>query len=599
MSDSAADAVAPGPSLDQQIEGERINAMYTSLPASLVGGLVGALFLVAILWGKVPTAWILGWLAAVLVYHVWRFPHVAWFRRTPPSLEKTRLASRRFVRGVSILGSIWGASAILFFPQIDLQDKTFLCLLLFGIVALSVPTIGLYPLAYKIWASLILVPFIVLALLSGNRTEILLTIPLVIALSVSLAFARNTSRLVTEAFRRRFENLQLIEQLARQKEIAEAADRTKTQFLAAASHDLRQPLQALGLFVATLKLRVKEPEAQTVISRIERSMGALEGVLEALLDVSRLDAGVVSPRIERFPVARVLDTVREQFADVAERHRLRFEVRPTRAWCESDPHMLGRVVANLVSNALRYTRRGGVVVGVRRAGERVRIEVWDTGPGIPPDKREEIFREFVQLENPERSRDKGLGLGLAIVRRLAVLLDHPVSLRSVPGRGSVFRVSVPRAPSQAEAPAPAATGMHGALAGQFILVIDDDREVREAMESLLELQGAHPIVAGGEAAAREALADLGRAPDLIVSDYRLTEGAVGIEVVRRLRLAFEAEIPAAILTGDIAPAVLKAVADAGLPILSKPVRPDQLFGTLERLLAEPALETMPGKTGAR
>jgi signal transduction histidine kinase/ActR/RegA family two-component response regulator len=587
MSDSASSAVTPEPSLDPQIHSERVNALYTHLPISLVGGFVAALFLVAILWDKVSNAWLLGWLAAVLAHGAWRFGHVRWFRRTSPGAERTLRASRLFILGVSVLGAIWGAAAILFFNQIGLQDKTFLCLLLFGVVALSVSSIGLYPLAYNIWAILILVPFIVLALASGNRTEILLTIPLVIVLTVSLTFARNTNRLVTEAFRRRFENLRLIEQLERQKEIAETANRTKTQFLAAASHDLRQPLQALGLFVATLKLRTKEPEAQAAVSRIERSMGALEGVLEALLDVSRLDAGVVSPRIERFPVARVLDAVREQFADVAERHRLRFDVRPTEAWCESDPHMLGRIVANLVSNALRYTRQGGVVVGVRRAGASLRIEVWDSGPGVPADKRAEIFREFVQLENPARSRDKGLGLGLAIVRRLSHLLDQPVDLRSVPGRGSVFWVTVPRAAARAEPPAPTAVRAT-ALHGRFILVIDDDREVLEALENVLELQGAHPLAAAGEESARELLADLGRVPDLIVSDYRLSEGAVGIEVIGRLRRAFNAEIPAAILTGDIAPAVLKAVADAGLPILSKPVRPDQLFETLERLLAAPA-----------
>jgi signal transduction histidine kinase/ActR/RegA family two-component response regulator len=590
MDDPDARASSPAAALDEQIHAERINAVYTHLPISLVGGFVAALFLVAILWNKVENAWLLAWLAGVLAHGVWRLTHVAWFRRTAPSAEKTRRAARLFILGVSGLGAIWGLTAILFFPQIGLEDKTFLCLLLFGVVALSVPSIGLYPLAFNIWASLILVPFILLALASGIRSEILLTIPLVIAFGVSLTFARNTNRLVTEAFRRRFENLALIEQLARQKEIAESANRTKTQFLAAASHDLRQPLQALGLFVATLKSRTKEPETQAVAARIERSMGALEGVLEALLDVSRLDAGVVSPRVERFPVARVLDAAREQFADVAARHRLRFDVAPTRTWCESDPHMLGRIVANLVSNALRYTHRGGVVVGVRRAGPRLRIEVWDTGPGIPADQREQIFHEFVQLENPERSRDKGLGLGLAIVRRLSGLLDHPVALRSVPGRGSTFAVSVPRTPAQAETPLrPEAAGACGALAGRFVLVVDDDAEVREAIERLLELQGAHPVVVAGESAAREALADLGRAPDLIISDYRLSDGAVGIEVLRRLRGTFGAEIPAAILTGDIAPAVLKAVADAGLPILSKPVSAEQLFATLEGLLpAQPA-----------
>lgn len=574
-------------SLDERVAQERTRALYANTPINSIGSIACALLLVAMLWTKAEPERLLGWFALLVAVHVFRLHQWRLFlHEQPDSPTALGIWEHRFVTAVTVLGAFWGAPAILFYDHVDLVGKTYICLLLCEVVALTVTSVGLHQRAYLIFATFVAVPFLAISLWRAQPVELGLTIALAAAYGAALSFARNVNRFVLEAFRRRFENLELIEELNRQKEIAEHASRTKTQFLAAASHDLRQPLQALGLFVMSVKLRARDPDMQAAVSRIERSMGALEGVLEALLDVSKLDAGVVSPRIESFPVARVLAVVRDQFAATAERHRLRFIVKETRAWCRSDPYMLERILANLVSNALRYTKQGTVLIGCRRAGESLRIEVWDTGPGIPPEKQDEIFREFVQLDNPERSRDKGLGLGLAIVERLGRLLDHPIGLRSTVGRGSMFWVAVPRA-AAGEAPAVAlATPAAGSLAGRFILVIDDDREVLSALEEVLELHGAHPIAAPSESAAREVLADLGRPPDLIVSDYRLAAGAVGIEVVRGLQRDYGPQIPAAILTGDIAASVLKAVADAGLPLLSKPVRPDQLVAALEKLLAQ-------------
>jgi two-component system, sensor histidine kinase len=579
---------APGTSIDERVAQERTRALYANTPINSVGSLALATLLVVMLWSEADHSTLLGWIAALAAVHgvrtwQWRLYN----REQPESPARLRLWTNRFLIAVAISGALWGAPAILFYEQVELVGKTYIALLLCEVVAMTVTSVGLHRQAYYIFASFVAVPFLVISAWRGVPTELGLTFALGIAFVVALSFARNVNRFVLEAFHQRFANIDLINQLERQKEIAEHASRTKTQFLAAASHDLRQPLQALGLFVMSVKLRVRDPELQAAVSRIERSMGALEGVLEALLDVSKLDAGVVSPRVESFPVARTLAAVREQFAATAERHRLRLVVKETRTWCRSDPYMLERILANLVSNALRYTKQGRVVVGCRRVRDTLRIEVWDTGVGIPRDKQEEIFREFVQLENPERSRDKGLGLGLAIVERLARLLDHPIGVRSVPGRGSVFWLSVPRA-AEAEAVAPATPPKlaAGSLAGRFILVIDDDREVLAALEEVLELHGAHPIAAPSESAARELLADLGRPPDLIVSDYRLAAGAVGLEVIRRLQRDHGADIPGAILTGDIAANVLKTVAEAGLPLLSKPIRPDQLIAALEAVLRE-------------
>jgi signal transduction histidine kinase/CheY-like chemotaxis protein len=582
--------IAPSPaqgrvSVDERVMQERTRALYANTPINTVGSLACALLLVAMLWAKAAPQALLGWFAAIAAVHVFRlYQWRIYMREQPDAPARLKVWERRYLIAVTVFGAIWGAPAILFYGQVDLVGKTYIALMLCEVVALTVTSVGLLQRAYLIFSTLVALPFLAVSLARGQAVEYGLTFAVAFAYAAALSFTRNVNRFVLEAFRRRFENLDLIDELARQKDIAEHASRTKTQFLAAASHDLRQPLQALGLFVMSVKLRARDPEMQAAVSRIERSMGALEGVLEALLDVSKLDAGVVSPRIEPFPLARVFAAVREQFAATADWNKLRFAVKDTDTWCTSDPYMLERIVANLVSNALRYTKQGSVVVGCRRAGKALRIEVWDTGPGIPADKQAEIFREFVQLDNPERSRDKGLGLGLAIVERLCRLLDHRLALRSTVGRGSVFSVTVPRAVPTAAAAAAAVPPPAGSLAGRFVLVIDDDREVLAALEEVLELNGAHPIAVPSEAAAREMLGDLGRAPDLIVSDYRLAAGAVGIEVVQALQRDFGPQTPGAILTGDIAPNVLKAVADAGLPLLSKPIHPEQLIAALERVL---------------
>jgi signal transduction histidine kinase/ActR/RegA family two-component response regulator len=388
---------------------------------------------------------------------------------------------------------------------------------------------------------------------------------------VSLANARrDLERRVAEA----------TAELSRQKETAENANRAKTQFLAAASHDLRQPIQALGLFAMTLRLRARSPDILALADRIERSVNALASVLDALLDISKLDAGVVTPQVESFPVARVLDAVRETFSGVATEKGLAFTVRRSRMWARTDPFMLERILANLVSNALRYTDRGGVLIGCRRAGTALRIEVWDTGFGIPEPLQREIFREFVQLANPGRARDKGLGLGLAIVDRYCRLLGIDVSVRSRVGRGTLFAVTLPRAAPQGLLRHDAGAARSDAvIAGRRYLVIDDDPEVREGVASLLGALGASAVTAGGVDEAVAAWKAAGGVPDALLTDYRLGESRDGLDAARAIRDEF-GPVPVVILTGDIGPDVLKAVAEAGLELVHKPVSSADLVAAL-------------------
>jgi len=346
----------------------------------------------------------------------------------------------------------------------------------------------------------------------------------------------------------------------------DAANKAKTRFLAAASHDLRQPMHALGLFVAQLRGCIAEPGTLALVGKVESAVTALQELLDALLDISRLDAGVVVPATADFRLQPLLTRLESAFAPQAESKGVRLRAAPTRLAVRTDPVLLERILINLLANAVRYTEHGGVLIGCRRRGANVRIEVCDTGVGIAESHRESIFQEFYQIGNPERDRRKGLGLGLAIATRLARLLDSRIELASRPGKGSVFAIE---------------------LRGVRVLVVDDDTLVRDAMTSLLKQWGCEVWSAGRGAEAESLLTQQRITPDAVICDYRLPDGETGIDVIRRLREIAGAGLPAALVTGDTAPERLREATDSGFALLHKPVQPAKLRLLLEHLLRAP------------
>ncbi|HMH16728.1 MAG TPA: ATP-binding protein [Burkholderiales bacterium] len=366
----------------------------------------------------------------------------------------------------------------------------------------------------------------------------------------------------------------------------EAANLAKSRFLAAASHDLRQPLHALNLFVAQLRTETDQAERNRVTAQIDAAVTAMNDLFSALLDISKLDAGALAPDVTDFPLASVLQRIERTFAPAALEKGLRLRMMLSDAWVSSDLILLERILMNLVSNAIRYTARGGVIVGCRRRGRQVRIEVWDSGIGIPEDQRENIFGEFYQVAAPGRPNREGLGLGLAIVDRLCRLLDHRLELASTLGRGSRFAVSLPMvaAPQEPVEHAITSVAMADPVSGKLIVVIDDDALVLDAMRGLLRRWGCLVVTAESESAAQASLAGDDRRPDLIISDYGLADGHTGIEAIQRLRSAFRAPIPAFLVTGDIAPERLRQASANGFHLLHKPVGPMALRAMLNQIL---------------
>lgn len=390
------------------------------------------------------------------------------------------------------------------------------------------------------------------------------------------------------ALRQREAELQETEiKLRDAKERAEHANTAKSRFLAAASHDLRQPLQAQMLFHALLVQQSRDPALAAILAKLGQSLAAQQQMLNALLDISRLEAGVVEVERIDFPIGPLLDRLAHEFDLQAKTHGLNLRTVGCTAIVHSDPNLLERILRNLLDNAIKYTDDGRILLGCRRTGRSLRLQVWDTGCGIPEDQLTVIFEEFHQLGNPARDRSLGLGLGLAIVERLVKLLGCRITVRSAVGKGSVFEIAempLARAPPPQELKDRKA-GLRGTRRAGLIAVIEDDAQLLEALQLSLEAIGYEVVVAGTIAEAVARCREQPRPPRVIVADYRLGQGRTGTEAIGRLRSEFGAGIAGILLTGDTSPDRLRDAKRSGLHLLHKPIRPEDLAQVIEQAMA--------------
>ncbi len=397
--------------------------------------------------------------------------------------------------------------------------------------------------------------------------------------------ARDTYRVFAESVLIRLQQNKSNQQLRQALSQAESAMAAKTRFLASASHDLRQPMHTLSLFGAALDKRPMDDEGRVIVTQMNLALQSLSSQMDALLDISKLDANVVPVNNQVFALQPWLARLQREFQPAALRKQLLLRLDcPPEACVESDPVLLERVVRNLIDNAIKYTMRGQVAIEVNRGQDEEvwRLSVRDTGMGIPEHEQQRIFEEFYQVGNPERDRAKGLGLGLSIVTRLVDLLDLHLGLRSAPGHGSSFMLNVTAA--DIAQVLPGATPQHGPrLPPMRVLVIDDEEPVRIAMHALLSAHGCQVLLAGST---REGLLkSMGQQPDLLLTDFRLRGGEDGISAVRSLRSAFPG-LPALIVSGDTAPERLREAHEAGLTLLHKPVTEELLINAMQAALAE-------------
>ena len=592
---AAAVGSTPAVSLDR-IRAEQVRGLFRTTPVALNAALVGALVLCGVLLyldAQTPAA--LGvWMAFVIADFAVRQGICIAFRRIGSSPFHWRAWGGAFTLATVVGGLVWGVGAVYLMTSSG-TEQLIVMVVISATASGAVPAFGNYLPATYAYIVTAMLPFIVWSATRGDTLHAALTPLGIVFTSAYMVLAWRFNTYLLHSLLLRFENLDLVESLRRQRNIAEQANVAKSRFLAAASHDLRQPVHALGMFVSALRDRVMDAEAERLVGHIDGSVEALDSLFVALLDISRLDAGIVQTQIEPFAVGPMLERICADHAGEAAAKGIRLALHPCSAMVQSDAVLIERIVRNIVANAVRCTRSGRVVVGCRRRGPRLVIEVWDTGRGIARDQQKRVFEEFYQLDNPERDRAKGLGLGLAIVRRLSLLLDCPVTLVSEPGKGSVFRIAVPlpqASPPSSEARPAAATAAAAAAAtsGGLILVVDDEFAIQEAMRSLLVGWGYEIIVAGSCAQMLELIADCPARPDLIICDYRLRDGENGIETILRLQSEFNAEIPAMLITGDTGPDRLQEAQASGFLLLHKPVPRGRLRAAIGNLISAGPVE---------
>ncbi len=571
--------------LSALIHAEQVSILYRQLPTSIAGNMAGALMLTVVMLAELPSATVFGWLAGITLFQGTRLVLYFKSRTAGFRFKNASDAAVLWAAGACLSGAMWGSTALVFYISGHYLSQSVLTILVFGMTSAAVPMLGAHMPSFYSFVLPALAPFVARNSYEADMPHYMLSV-ITLAITLGLmSFARNHNRMLIESLRNRFEKQVLADRLAAQnidleqaRIAAEQANRAKTQFFAAASHDLRQPLHAVGLFASALADKVHDPDDAKLVSSINDSVAALEALFNELLDISKLDSGVVKPSLTRFALADIFGRLRGEFAGETAEKNLRLAIASGPYIVNSDAILLERILRNLISNAVRYTSAGEVAVTATPAGDALRVEVRDTGIGIRAEDCERIFEEFLQLGNPGRTSKKGLGLGLSIVQRLCGLLDYRIIVTSEYGKGSAFSFDVPIGRLDEIRGDTGTVATQGAtdLTGKLIVVIDDESAIVEGMQVLLAGWGAEVIGSTTGDNVVAAVHAAGKLPALLIVDHRLGTGQSGIEVAQRIRRELDPEIPGILVTGSMTPELDSLAREANLDFLLKPVMAEEL-----------------------
>ncbi len=576
----------------EPIAREQARILYRNAPVGVIFSGATACFVAAVYAAKGWVAWAaagpwMGAMAACVLFHLWLCRCFA-RAETPEPGRWIWL----FTLAAGLEGLTWCVGPFLLTDGAH-YDRLLVVTLLSTAMASGaayVYSTDLKP--FWVYFALVMAPYAVLFIIYPHPLSAMLEVMVWIYVSGIPTVAVMNHNQLLATLRLRFANQALADDLRVQKDRAEEANISKSRFLASASHDLRQPIHALGLFIGALSPRRMDGEARQLVDHIARSVRALDDMFAALLDISKFDAGVIHARIQPVAIGPLLARLGRDYAAEASAKGIALRTVPSSLIVRTDPVLMERVLRNLIANAVRHTPRGRVLIGVRRGGG-LRLAVHDTGPGIDPAEQERIFEEYYQINNPERDRAKGLGLGLAIVRRITALTDARLTLDSRPGAGSCFAVSLI---ATAEAPPPPEPSIREATrTSGLILVIDDELSIQEAMTILLGGWGYRVEIAGSLAEMLARLPTLAERPRLLICDYRLRDGMDGIGVIAAVRDAVGVELPAMLITGDTAPDRIESAQASGFLLLHKPVPSGRLRAAIANLIR--AAEREPPGSG--
>jgi signal transduction histidine kinase len=572
--------------LNERILNEQADSLLSTNQSFSVSGFLLAIGFGAIFFWKLRVPGILIWLLVMNLSQAVRVVYIARYIKTPLAQRNPQRAARWLCYAIGVTSSGWGLAPWLFFPEGDVTLMSIMMIVLLGLTSGGIASVAPYRRAVFCLVVPVLLGLAAAMLRQGDAAHLFLALCSLAYMAVCLKFGLQQNRLLGVALRARYEKEELAQRLAEQVRIVERASLEKTRFFASASHDLRQPLHSLGLFGSALLVTLKNTPDEMLARNLMHCVDALETSFSAMLDVSKLDAGVVEVNVSPVALGDVFRRLQSVFGRQAEAKGLSLRFSPGSKWVHADSALLERLVGNLVHNALQFTQRGGVVVVARTQGQNISLEVWDSGPGMDPLELPRIFDEFYQLGNRERDRSKGLGMGLAIVRRLSLLMGMPLQVQSRPGRGTVFKLHM----TQVVPPAPIpfvpvrdTSANMPALVGRRVLIADDEENVRASTAGALRLYGLHVEVADGIPQARELarrFENEGRGFDAVITDFRLRNNEDGIALVAGLRAMLGRELPALLVTGDTAPERVRQAQHSGLRALYKPIKVHDLVEEL-------------------
>lgn len=563
---------------------EQTKLLFEHLPFVLYGVMAATAGFVALLWNSGQNIALLLWATAVYLLTGLRWLVRRRFLRQDENFD-AQYWLRIAIQLTAASGILWGIAGVIFFSSDPLVLMT-LSIFLAAMVAGAVSSHACHTPAYIAFALPAALPFILRCLWEMEPFFLVLgTVALVFVL-INIHYGRNLQNMVIQSIRLRFQNAELVEELTMQKRVAEQASIAKTRFLAAASHDLRQPVQAIELLVDALSEDLANHPSRNLLDRIQEAGYGLRNLLNALLDSAKINAAAITAKPRHIQIAPLLKRICNELYTQAQHKGLDIRVADTKAYAYTDPALLELILRNYIENAIKYTREGRVVVGCRKQGMQIRIEVHDTGIGIPASAKETVFQEFYQLGNPERDKAKGLGLGLYIARSLGKLLNHEIGVISTEGKGSMFYVTVPQGEASQLQNTPGYVPINTTpLTGKTVLLIDDDELVRASVTEMLARWQCSTISAEDAETALRILMARGTMPDAIVADYRLRNKRTGVQAIHALQAQL-GNIPAVILTGDTAPSRIQEARKSGFQILHKPLSGVQLRNTLSELMGE-------------
>lgn len=575
-----------GPDIDRDIHNEQIRLIYHQGTTRVASATVCAAIITLFLWFNVPSYSLVFWLLAVAVSACARIAFIYGYLRADKHARSHRFWGTALWLGSLIAGLIWGSWPLMFYWLYSAEHLMLVSAIFAGMVAVSAASGSIYLPSFMAFSIPLVLPLSVLHLMSGVDSLQIAGLLLLFFLAFNFILVIRSSHQNRELNYAKFKNQQLTANLEAEKLVAQRAIVAKSHFLAAASHDLRQPLHAMGLFIGALRSREKDPQKMRIIEDMGKSADALNNLFNSLLDVSRLDADIIDVNPVHISAGKIFDALRAQFEQQIKEKNIHFRLCAEHHVLYCDPVLLERVLRNLLSNAVQYTQSGTITLNCDEHPESLKqITIEDTGIGIPAHSLEDVFSEYCQLNNPSRDKQKGLGLGLSIVKRLCQLMELPLDVHSSEGQGTVFRVLVPAGDAQ-KADNPIIALHSEKVRGRNVLVIDDERLVLHGMRQLLEDWGCEVLIAESAGEALKLLALSNSLPDIMICDYRLAEHQNGVDAVAAIRECIEFELPAIIMTGDTSPAGLKQVKDAGLQLLHKPVNADELYRVIQQQIEE-------------